>query len=111
MNRHTPTNEQANEPADGGETNFAPSRPARKPGRLSTPARVVVAVCVAAATAIGCGWYGASESVRFTSGIDGERAYARLPPLSVATPESKRETPASDYEYDYEAEERRKNDL
>ncbi|MDT7603401.1 MAG: Outer rane lipoprotein, partial [Acidobacteriota bacterium] len=81
--------------------------------RLSLPTRAVVCAAVGATTAVGCGWFGPSETVRFSGGYGepNERLYSRLPMLSVGGDDSftKREE-TEDWE-DYEAEERNAREI
>lgn len=65
---------------------FAPlGRINASPSRLSTPARIGGCAILCASAVAACGWFGPSNSVRFT-GWDGEAnkdKYSRLPPLNV----------------------------
>jgi outer membrane protein assembly factor BamD (BamD/ComL family) len=48
--------------------------------RLSFSLRIVICILAATATAIGCGWFGPENSIRF-NGFETEREMGRLPPL------------------------------
>jgi TolA-binding protein len=111
MNTHIPTNTHPQRRLNAVRSKLAPSLCVRKLRRLS--ARVALGIVAAAATAIGCGWSGPSESVRFSGyGINDMRSYERLPPLSMKPEATKRVDYGSDDDTsEHEAAQRRENEL
>lgn len=113
MNTHFPMNKHRQRRLNAARIKFALSRCAGRLSRLSLPARISLGIVAAAAVAIGCGWSGPSESVRFSGyGLSDMRSYERLPPLSLKPAAPKRiDYGSNEYTNEQEAEQRREKEL